>query len=163
MRIYVLIFFVAALFLNSCENKSDQIEPNAFFIDKSEDFLVFGHVYGSCTGDCRDLYLLVDNELYADSNDDVPWRNTSFNLTPLTYQDYVLSEPLEMVPDLIVDGRFQEDDLLQYIADFDIYIYGKRNGNEFEMIFDAIDLNAHASIKAYALSVQQVTDELKKR
>ncbi len=159
MKFYHLLF--ALVLMNwGCNSGKEDPEFDKIQIDKSKDFLVFGSVYGECTGDCRDLFLLMDGFLYADANSNTDLQLTVFNENPLPLDKYYLATQLESIPSFISDNEFAMTDFVQYIADFDFYVYGQREGNEFELVFDAIENQSPQELKDYALKLQEVLDEL---
>lgn len=145
----------------SCSN-DDTTSPSfdKIQIDKSKDFLVFGSIYGECEDDCRTLFLLSGGRLYEDAGENTELQWTVFKQTPLPLDKYYLAQDLERVPGYITNLSYSESDFVDYIADFDYYIYGQREGVEFEMIYDAIENASSSELRNYAAQVQEVLSEL---
>ncbi|MGB4847197.1 MAG: hypothetical protein WBP41_04725 [Saprospiraceae bacterium] len=128
----------------------DEVDPTFKAIDTSQDFIVFGSVYGECTGDCRDLFMITETNLYTDADQNVDLKNTLFGTDPLPKSKFETAKSLLNAPDNLKNNSFQPADLIDIIADFDYYIYGQVDGKNFDISFDAIDSIVNPDLHAYA-------------
>ncbi|MFZ1679026.1 MAG: hypothetical protein WAT91_17215 [Saprospiraceae bacterium] len=133
--------------LGACK---DEVDPTFKAIDTSQDFIVFGSVYGECTGDCRDLFMITETNLYSDADQNVDLKNTLFEIDPLPSSKFEAAKSLLNAPDNLKNNSFHSDDLIDIIADFDYYIYGQVDGNIFEISFDEIDSITNPELHTYA-------------
>lgn len=152
--------FIAVFILTACDEGSPTPNFDKIQINRNGDFLVFGEIYGACIDDCRELYLLVDTAIYRDANDLVQIKNTTFRKQPLPYESYLFARPLLEVPRVVVEQSYNEEDLIDYIGDADSYVYGQRDGVSFELVYDAIDLDAPEELKEFAKQVQAVLNDI---
>ena len=116
------------------------------------DKIIFGAVYGMCGGDCRDLYLLNNEELFkdADNNSDEwgEWSNTTFE-EKLDRNKFNQAEKILDVPQSLLEQETSEDIIVQVYADFDYYLYIEKDGKYTEYIYDEINEDASPEVKAY--------------
>lgn len=152
--------FTAVFLLVACDEGSPAPTFDKIQINRNGDFLVFGEIYGACIDDCRELYLLVDTAIYRDANDLVQIKNTTFRIQPLPYESFLFARPLLELPKVVVEQNYNEGDLIDYIGDADTYVYGQRDGVSFELVFDAIDLDAPEDLKDFAKQVQNVLHDI---
>jgi hypothetical protein len=144
------------MLFSGCNDKTDQ---GLRAIDKDHDFIVFGNIYGECTGDCRELFLVSDVNLFKDAGKNTELKNTLFLDEPLgTDQFLAAAELLHTVPDNLRDNTFKNTDLIDVYADGDNYVYGQINGKSFEIIYDEIDSVANPSLHTYCKTVSEVLD-----
>ena len=148
------LLFLLLLFVFSCSNDDDILE-----LDEG---IIFGEVYGLCSGDCRNLFLLTENNLYEDLNKETDygnWENTSFKKQPLTNEKYELAKILLSIPNGLfeLENTFEDQ---QIYSDIDYYIHIKR-GNEIQtLIFDKPHEKADNESKLYLEKLMEVYNKL---
>jgi len=154
MKNLILIIILSSIAL-SCSNNDEQ-SP------ESKKSIIFGEVYGNCAGDCRNLYLLTEQELFKDSNNDTEfgnWENTTFNNQPLSIIDFELANSLLEIPNGLLD--YEDEIGNQIFADFDYFIQLKVNGISKTWLFDEINENVNSEIKQYVDNLILINNLLK--
>lgn len=141
----ILILLVTVL---GCSESDDPINTDKANATK----VIFGQVYGMCTGDCRNLYMINSSGLYKDGDREADeygkWSNTTFE-EELSAEDFEKASELLNIPSSLLKGEIQEKDMVQAWADIDYYIYVEKNGVSKEIILDEIHPDADPEIKAY--------------
>ena len=128
----------------------------------SDQGIIFGEIYGECSGDCREVFLLKNDSLYRDSNQDLggtPLPNTSFSEVPLPMSDFDSAKFLLNIPTNIPAPDDQI--FVNLIADFDYFLLIRTNTLDRTWRFDEIDESAPAEIKEYFERLIEVNDQLK--
>ncbi len=150
-------FITLAATLWLCFGCNDKTDQGLRAIDKDHDFIVFGNIYGLCSGDCRNLFLVNDVNLFQDAGKNTELKNTLFLDVPLATDQFLAAvELLHNVPENLRESTFLSSDLIDYIADGDNYIYGQINGQSFEIMYDDIDSIANPSLHTYCKNVDEV-------
>lgn len=124
--------------------------------------IVFGEIYGHCAGDCRNLYLLTEQGIYADSNSDTEfgdWENTTFENQPLSMERFELARQLLQVPHRLLESNDEITE--QVISDIDYYIEIKTNETSKILVFDKIKENTDLEIKQYIGDIIDVIHQLR--
>ena len=154
-----LTILLSTIILNCSSDDNQKLESNAE--------IIFGEIYGQCAGDCRQLYLLTEQEIYTDSNKDTDfgdlieisdWENTTFENQPLSTEKFELAKQLLLIPDNLFDlnGEITE----QIIADVDYFISIKSNGISKTFIFDEIKETTDFVIKQYFEDMIEINNQL---
>ena len=154
MKNLILIILLSTIAL-SCSNNEE-------ISSESEKSIIFGEVYGNCAGDCRNLYLLTEKELFKDSNNDTEfgnWENTTFNNQPLSINDFELANSLLEIPNGLL--HYEDEIGNQVLADFDYFIQLKVNGISKTWIFDEVSENVNSEIKQYINNLILINNLLK--
>ncbi|MCF4102845.1 hypothetical protein L1I30_14295 [Gillisia sp. M10.2A] len=114
--------------------------------------VIFGAVYGMCGGDCRDLFMINEEDLYKDadnfSDEYGNWSNTTFD-QKLREEEYNKTADLLNIPTNLLENEISQEDLVQKWADVDYYLYIEKDGISKEIILDYINEDADPAIKSY--------------
>lgn len=136
----ILSFTLICFFLfvtSSCAKKEvfRMVELNYY-----EDFVIFGTGQdGSCEDAFRNFFLLTEDALRKSvdtQGKSTPCKLTNFYEEPLTQEDYELAKVLFDVPSYILEDLIEVGDLDHSISDGDRHIYGRIDGQAFELISD---------------------------
>ncbi|RKN81371.1 hypothetical protein [Ulvibacterium marinum] len=149
MKNLILIIFLSTITLG-CSNSDEQ---NL----QSNKTIIFGEVYGNCAGDCRNLYLLTEQEIFKDSNKDTEfgnWENTTFENQALPMNNFELANSLLEIPNGLLDYKGEIGN--QTLADFDYFIQLKVNGKSKTWIFDEAKENTNSEIEQYIENLIQI-------
>lgn len=157
MKLIAQLLLLVCVFLSSCSKNDDD---SGIPIPSNVDYIIFGNVYGACTGDCRDLFLLTADHLYEDSNNS-PSTEVTFNDQPLAIEKFDKAKILFNLPETLLTNSVKAEDIIQIIADFDYYINGKVNDVEFKIIYDDIDSTQNLELYQYSQLVNAVINEIK--
>ncbi len=123
--------------------------------------VIFGEIYGQCAGDCRQLYLLTEQGIFTDSNNDTEfsdWENTTFENQPLSIEKFELAKKLLQIPNNLLE--LNDEITEQILADFDYFIQLKSNGISRTFIFDEIKETTDFDIKQYFEDVIDINNQL---
>ena len=151
-----IIFMLIALTTLSCSDDDDgtiNVEANS---------VIFGEVYGQCTGDCRSLFLINDTGIFADSDSDTDfgnWDNTNFEEEALSDAKFQYSKGVIEVPESL--QSFEGELGSQTIADFDYFISIDIGEERKSWTFDEINDDLPSDIKSYLENVILVISELR--
>ena len=157
-NIKILFLFLSFnIIVSSCSDE-DTVTNIPIPIDKN--YLVFGYIFGECTGDCRDLYLLTDNKLYQDSNNPAG-QQVTFNRQPRSSQMYEIADTLLNLPASLISNSLEKDVLIQSIADIDYHIRGNIDGKEFTIIYDDIDSTLNVELYRYSKTLRHVLKQIR--
>jgi hypothetical protein len=167
----ITLFLILFFNFNSCSNEQLELKKmssdDAEILDDSEieDKIIFGEVYGSCGGDCRNLFLLTEKNIYEDSNTDAydeinNWANTTFKKQPLSNEKFELTKILLAIPESLfeLENTFSEQ---QIVADFDFFISIKRGNKTQLLIFDRPHGKADNESKLYLEKLIEISKELR--
>ena len=147
MKNYILML-ISLLSIIACSKQENTTEPKMIEADK----VIFGAVFGNCGGDCRDLYLLNNEDLFKDadntSDEWEDWSHTTFE-EKLDREKYSQAEKILEVPESLLEQETPENIIVQVYADFDYYLYIEKDGKSMEYIFDDINEDASLEVKAY--------------
>ena len=153
MKNLILTIILSTIIL-SCSNGEEQ---NL----QSDKTIIFGEVYGNCAGDCRNLYLLTEQEIYKDSNNDTEfgnWDNTSFENQALPMNNFELAKSLLIIPTELLE--FEDEIGNQTLADFDYFIQLRVNGKSRTWLFDEVKESINSEIKMYLENLIQINNLL---
>lgn len=152
--LYILpIILILALFA-AC-TKEDARAIRTIPVPESGNYLVFGNQYGACVGDCRELFLLTAENLYQDS--DIPnTAELTFNSHPLNAESFKLADTLFHLPTSLISNSVDPNAIIQQIADFDYFIQGRINGDEFKLTYDEIDSTINHELYNYSKLLKNV-------
>lgn len=123
--------------------------------------IVFGEVYGQCAGDCRSLYLLTEQEIYKDSNNDTEfgnWENTTFENQALPIINFELANSLLNIPNGLLE--YEGEIGIQTLADFDYFIQIKVNDKSKTWLFDEAKENINSEFEQYIDNLIQINNSL---
>ncbi|UZO79721.1 hypothetical protein NBT05_12250 [Aquimarina sp. ERC-38] len=123
--------------------------------------VIFGEIYGQCGGDCRKLYLLTEQGIFTDSNNDREfgnWENTTFENQPLSIEKFELAKQLLQISNNLLVSN--DDITEQILADFDYFVHLKSDGISKTFIFDEIKETTNSNIKQYFESVIEINNQL---
>ncbi|MFD0861369.1 hypothetical protein ACFQ1M_04055 [Sungkyunkwania multivorans] len=148
----IVLISVTILGCSSDESSSEQ-----FIVDG----IIFGEIYGFCAGDCIELYLLDDENIYKDADGNTQygnWEDTAFERTPLSVDAFTLAQSLLEIPAALLTT--DEPVGNQTIADFDYYLHINRDGVIKTFIFDEPMDGVSTSVKEYLEELINVSDQL---
>lgn len=159
MKIIVFAALVAFLLVGNlaCTKTSGH---NFIEIDHTKNFVVFGYVAGECSGDCRALYLITDRAVLTDADQDVPLKETLFQIEPNYLHASKDAYKLLQVSQVILNHTYPKDALVSTVADLDYWIYGQIDGVEFTLEFDEIDATLSPTLYEYGALFKQVLTQL---
>lgn len=133
---------------------------NFIEIDHTKNFVVFGYVAGECSGDCRGLYLITERAVLTDADQDVPLKETLFQIDPYNLHASKDAFKLLEVPKEIVERTYPKAALQQIGTDLDFWIYGQIDGKEFTLLFDEIDAGLSPTLYEYSVLLKGVLNRL---
>jgi len=151
-----IIFMLIALTTLSCSDDDDgtiNVEANS---------VIFGEVYGQCTGDCRSLFLINESSIHADADSDTDygnWDATTFREEALSNAEFQMSKDVYVVPESLLN--FEGELGSQTYADFDYYFSINVGGERRSWVFDEINDDLPSDVKSYLENVLQVISELR--
>lgn len=134
---------------------------NFIEIDHTKNFVVFGYVAGECSGDCRGLYLITDRAVLTDADQDVPLKETLFQIDPYNLHASKDAFKLLEVPKEIVEKTYPEAALTGFGTDLDYRIYGQIDGKEFTLLFNTIDASLSPTLYEYGELFKKVLKQLR--
>ena len=142
------LLLLLVLSILSCSKNDDTIEPETQQVDK----VIFGGIYVTCDGDCRNLYMINKKELYKDADSESDeygeWSSTTFR-EKLNLENFNNTSDLLDVPSELLKKGLKQEELVQTWTDVDYYIYVEKDGKSVEIILDNIHKNASPAIKSY--------------
>ncbi|WP_162623265.1 hypothetical protein [Confluentibacter sediminis] len=152
------LIFLSILMLNC--SSSDTLET------KNE--IIFGEISGLCGGDCRNLFLLTNTNIYEDSNTDTfgefielsDWENTTFEKKPLPNEKFELAKVLLEIP----EGLFKLENTVldqQIYADVDFFIHIKKGNKTQTLVFDKPHDKADNTSKLYLEKLIEISLQLR--
>lgn len=159
----LILFVISLAFLLSCQSyESERPEFMHQGIDHQRDFIVFGRVYGWCSGACRRLYYLPSEEeaVYLNSATPSAHRHSSFMIEPLSSEFYQEAQNLRFTPSELSQISLDSTDLLEYVPDNSYYFYSLSEGVYTELQFDAIALTAPERLRSSCQQIMEVVRKL---
>lgn len=154
---YLITLF--AIFALSCSSEEESLPAL-----NQQDSIIFGEVYGECSGECRKLYLLNDMGIFEDANENEPLGGggpTIFNPMPLDQDTYNRAKVLLTVPSKILDESFELKKPAYILADFDYVISITKDGKTIKTFsFDKV-IEDDSQIQAYFDLFLEINESLK--
>lgn len=125
------------------------------------DFIIFGNIYGACTGDCRDIYMLTKEALYKDSDELTDRLVYTFDPDTLSPSQFLLADTLWDIPNSVIMEETPREALIQQIADFDYHVSGRIAENQWSIRFDKIDSTLAPELHTYHKVLKEVIEGLR--
>ena len=129
---------------------------------RSEEGIIFGEIYGLCSGDCRTLYLLTEKALYEDTDTDTEygnWENTSFRTSPLAKEKFDMAKQLLQLPNELLLAN--DEIVSQRLADFDYYLKIETEQGVKTWVLDGVNEGTSTEIKKYIDLLIEINGQLK--
>ena len=126
-----------------------------------EEGIIFGNVFGLCTGDCRRLYLLKPDAIYEDADIDsgTDWKNTTFKTTPMSSDTFEMAKMLLDLPASFLNSGHNYTTIRG--ADIDYYIQISLKEKKKIWTWFKPTEESPPEIKNYMIKLQDITNQLK--
>lgn len=132
-------------------------------IDSAEEFLIIGSSFGECFGNCAQLYLILDGQVYPDENIDYAGAAGTYYARNL-----FSTEPLANVDAMLLDSLISQLPKRLPVANLEDFgcpdcgdwgslplVVGKAYPQAGSYILDNSTSNMSADLKAYGRLIQQ--------
>ncbi len=130
-------------------------------IEESEDYLIFGTIYGECMSNCITLYKIQNSQLFEDDADFNVLGEIPFSETPLPQTKYNTAQELLVVfPEELLTSELRTYGCPDCVDQGRVYIALKEGEEETIWNIDTDDIEDHPTITDFKNKVLEVMDKL---
>lgn len=98
------LLFCLFLIVSQTACKEDEIPDIP--IEESDDYLIFGTIYGECISNCVTAYKIQNNQLFEDNTEFNVLGDIPFSETPLPQSQFIIAQELLVVfPSELLDSE----------------------------------------------------------
>jgi hypothetical protein len=120
------------------------------------DYVIFGDIYGKCFGECRTVYLVNEDGVFAENKGLNQFEDFSFDNDDLSKDKFKLAKTCLEIPKCLVENNIKTDAIIYDTEDYTWYIETKTNGIKSMIFFDKIDPDKDSELFDYVELVQSI-------
>lgn len=151
----LIVFSIMALLCFSCDKKDD-IE--FFTIGETEDFIIFGAVYGECYAPCNVTFLLTSDHIYRNVLNESDPHGLHYSNEPMGDEAFDKAKALLVIPNAIYE--VDQDNTVNIVADGDYYLQVKYGDRMAKIIYDEVK-NVSREVEEYLELSRSIASELR--
>ncbi len=160
MKYQHLLLILCVSLILSCTGKNEFKTTQLGFF---QDFIIFGSVFPGCQEGDRLLFLLTEDALRRcvdDYNYNTSCKRTPFIDIPLDHKDFHRASVLFKVPKSLLENDIKSEYLDVTIGCGDYFIFGRVDGQSFELSTDDITSSAPPDLIKYFKTFQRLYGSL---
>lgn len=129
----LILFSIMALLCFSCDKKDDM---EFFTIEETEDFVIFGDVYGECIAPCNVTFLLTSDHIYRNVLNESDPHGLHYSNEPMGVEAFEKAKDLLVIPNAIYE--VDQDNIVDIVADVDYYVQVRYGDRMVKIIYDEV-------------------------